>query len=307
MVLNLNDAIQACWKRIDEGQVATYIPVLAKVDPYQLGVCLYNVDSGKKDCAGASNVRFAIESVSKVIALLYAIERLGLTTVEDQVGTRQTGFAFDTILNMEITKETKPLNPFVNSGAILVSSLIEEEDHLSPFDQILNFTREICNDPQITLNEEIYQSELRTGDMNRSLAYYLKAKETLANDVTTSLETYFKQCSMMVTCESLANLGAVLANDGIAPWNGERLISSDVATYTKSVMMTTGLYNQSGTYSVKIGVPTKSGVGGGLVASAPKYGIGIFSPALDQAGNSVAGLALLEMISRELDLDIFKY
>ncbi|MDM8261802.1 glutaminase [Limosilactobacillus vaginalis] len=262
MVLNLNDAIQACWKRIDEGQVATYIPVLAKVDPYQLGVCLYNVDSGKKDCAGASNVRFAIESVSKVIALLYAIERLGLTTVED---------------------------------------------HLSSFDQILNFTREICNDPQITLNEEIYQSELRTGDMNRSLAYYLKAKETLANDVTTSLEIYFKQCSMMVTCESLANLGAVLANDGIAPWNGERLISSDAATYTKSVMMTTGLYNQSGTYSVKIGVPTKSGVGGGLVASAPKYGIGIFSPALDQAGNSVAGLALLEMISRELDLDIFKY
>ena len=307
MVLNLNDAIQACWKRIDEGQVATYIPALAKVDPYQLGVCLYDVDSGKKNCAGASEVRFAIESVSKVITLLYAIERLGLTTVEEQVGTRQTGFAFDTILNMEITKETKPLNPFVNSGAILVSSLIEEEDHRSPFDQILDFTREICHDPQITLNEEIYQSELRTGDMNRSLAYYLKAKETLANDVTTSLETYFKQCSMMVTCESLANLGAVLANDGIAPWSEERLISSAAATYAKSVMMTTGLYNESGTYSVKIGIPTKSGVGGGLVASAPKYGIGIFSPALDPAGNSVAGLALLEMISQELKLDIFDY
>lgn len=307
MGLNLNDAIQACWKRIDEGKVATYIPALAQVDPYQLGVCLYNVDSGQKKCAGAADVRFAIESVSKVITLLYAIERLGLAAVEEQVGTRQTGFAFDTILNMEITKETKPLNPFVNSGAILVSSLIEEEDHLSPFEQILNFTREICNDSQITLNEEIYQSELRTGDMNRSLAYYLKAKETLANDVTTSLETYFKQCSMMVTCESLANLGAVLANDGIAPWNGERIISSDAATYTKSVMMTTGLYNESGTYSVKIGVPTKSGVGGGLVASAPKYGIGIFSPALDQAGNSVAGLALLEMISHELELDIFRY
>lgn len=307
MVLNLNDAIQACWKRIDEGQVATYIPALAKVDPYQLGVCLYDVDSGKKNCTGASEGRFAIESVSKVITLLYAIERLGLATVEEQVGTRQTGFAFDTILNMEITKETKPLNPFVNSGAILVSSLIEEEDHRSPFDQILDFTREICHDPQITLNEEIYQSELRTGDMNRSLAYYLKAKETLANDVTTSLETYFKQCSMMVTCESLANLGAVLANDGIAPWSEERLISSDAATYAKSVMMTTGLYNESGTYSVKIGIPTKSGVGGGLVASAPKYGIGIFSPALDPAGNSVAGLALLEMISQALKLDIFKY
>jgi len=305
--MNLEDAIQENWSRIDEGQVATYIPALAEVDPYQLGVCLYNVSDDKLDCAGAADVRFAIESVSKVISLLYAIECLGLKAVEDCIGTRQTGFVFDTILNMEITKEDKPANPFVNSGAILISSLIEEQDQQSPFDQILDFTRQICNDPQITLDEDIYQSELRTGDRNRSLAYYLKAREILTNDVTTSLETYFKQCSMMVTCRDLANLGAVLANDGIAPWNNERMISSDAATYVKSVMMTTGLYNESGTYSVKIGVPTKSGVGGGLVAAAPNYGIGIFSPSLDQAGNSVAGLALLEQLSKELDLGIFKY
>lgn len=305
--MNLNDAIQSCWHRIDEGQVATYIPALAKVDPYQLGVCLFNVGNNKITNAGAANTRFAIESVSKVITLLYAIEQLGLTAVEARVGTRQTGFAFDTILNMEITKETKPLNPFVNSGAILVSSLIEQTDHHSPFEQLLNFTRRICNDPDITLNEEIYHSELRTGDRNRSLAYYLKAKGILTTDVPASLETYFKQCSMMVTCESLANLGAVLANDGIAPWNKQRLISSAAATYAKSVMMTTGLYNESGTYSVKVGIPTKSGVGGGLVASAPNYGIGIFGPALDHAGNSVAGLALLEMLSTKLGLNIFKY
>ena len=209
---------------------------------------------------------------------------------------------------MEITKETHPLNAFINSGAILISSLIEEQDGLSPFDQILEFSRNICNDPNITLNEEIYQSELRTGDMNRSLAYYLKAKEVLTNDVTLSLDTYFKQCSMMVTCQSLANLGAVLANDGIAPWNNERIISSEAATYTKSVMMTTGLYNESGTYSVRIGIPTKSGVGGVLVSAAPNhYGIGIFSPALDHAGNSVAGLAMLGLISKKLKLDIFRY
>jgi len=258
--MNLEDAIQENWSRIDEGQVATYIPALAEVDPYQLGVCLYNVSDDKLDCAGAADVRFAIESVSKVISLLYAIECLGLKAVEDCIGTRQTGFVFDTILNMEITKEDKPANPFVNSGAILISSLIEEQDQQSPFDQILDFTRQICNDPQITLDEDIYQSELRTGDRNRSLAYYLKAREILTNDVTTSLETYFKQCSMMVTCRDLANLGAVLANDGIAPWNNERMISSDAATYVKSVMMTTGLYNESGTYSVKIGVPDRNSV-----------------------------------------------
>ncbi len=305
--MKLADAIQACWSKIDEGKVATYIPALAEVDPYQLGVCLFNVTDQSIECAGASDVRFAIESVSKVISLLYSIERLGLQAVEDRVGTRQTGFSFDTILNMEITKETKPANPFINSGAILISSLIEDEDQQSPFEQILQFTREICHDPQVTLDEEIYQSELRTGDMNRSLAYYLKARQALSNDVTTILETYFKQCSMMVTCRDLANLGAVLANDGVAPWNGKRLISSAAATYTKSVMMTTGLYNESGTYSVKIGIPTKSGVGGGLVAAAPNYGIGIFSPALDQAGNSIAGLSLLELLSKELKLDIFKY
>lgn len=305
--MNLDDAIQNCWEYINHGQVATYIPALATVDPYQLGVVLYDVKHHQLSQAGAAQTRFAIESISKVITLLYAIDRLGLATVSAQVGTRQTGFSFDTILNMEITKENHPLNPFVNSGAILVTSLIEEQDGQSPFDQLLAFSRQICHDPQITLNEEVYQSELRTGDRNRSLAYYLKAKKMLNNDVTTSLDTYFKQCSLMVTCQSLANLGAVLANDGIAPWNNKRLIASDAATYTKSVMMTTGLYNESGTYSVKIGVPTKSGVGGGLVAAAPRrYGIGIFSPALDQAGNSIAGLTLLEQISRELDLDIFK-
>lgn len=306
--MDLKNAIHECWGKIGEGYVATYIPALANVNPYQLGVCLFDVTNDHKEQAGASQVRFAVESVSKVISLLYAIDQLGLEAVSSQVGTRQTGFPFDTILNMEITGESQPLNPFVNSGAILISSLIEEQDGQSPFDQILDFSRKICNDPGITLDQEIYLSELETGDRNRSLAYYLKARGTLNNDVTTSLDTYFRQCSMMVTCESLANLGAVLANDGIAPWNGERIISSQAATYTKSVMMTTGLYTESGTYSVQIGVPTKSGVGGGLVAAAPSHcGIGIFSPALNRVGNSVAGLALLEMISRELKLDIFKY
>ncbi|MGM9892538.1 glutaminase A [Limosilactobacillus sp.] len=305
--MNLEEAIQNSWRRIDEGQVATYIPALADVDPYQLGVYLFNIKDNKRVCAGAAQTRFAIESVSKVISLLYAIEHLGLTTVNQRVGTRQTGFAFNTILNMEITRETKPLNPFVNSGAIVISSLITEENGQSPVDQLLAFTRKICHDPQVSLNEEIYQSEARTGDMNRSLAYYLKAKGTLTRSATSSLETYFKQCSFMVTCESLANLGAVLANDGVAPWDGERIVSSAAATYAKSVMMTTGLYTESGTYSVRIGVPTKSGVGGGLVAAAPNYGIGIFSPALDQAGNSIAGLDLLERLSQQLHLDIFKY
>ena len=126
--MDLKNASQECCSKIDEGHVATYIPALANVNPYQLGVCLFDVTNDHKEQAGASQVRFAVESVSKVISLLYAIDQLGLEAVSSQVGTRQTGFPFDTILNMEITGESQPLNPFVNSGAILISSLIEEQD-----------------------------------------------------------------------------------------------------------------------------------------------------------------------------------
>lgn len=211
--------------------VATYIPALAEVEPEQLGIAIYNLDDGKISVAGDSETYFAIESISKVITLLYSIETLVLD--------------------------------FVNSGAILMTSVIKDTEDKSAFEQILNFTREICNDPQIKLNEEIFKSEQKTGDMNQSLAYYMKAKEILKADVEESLTTYFKQCSMMVTARSLANFGAVLANDGIKPWDNERIVSSTTATFTKSLMMTTGLYNASGIYSAKIGIPTKSGVGVG--------------------------------------------
>ena len=217
--------------QVVNGHVATYIPALAEVEPEQLGIAIYNLDDGKISVAGDSETYFAIESISKVITLLYSIETLVLD--------------------------------FVNSGAILITSVIKDTEDKSAFEQILNFTREICNDPQIKLNEEIFKSEQKTGDMNRSLAYYMKAKEILKADVEESLTTYFKQCSMMVTARSLANFGAVLANDGIKPWDNERIVSSTTATFTKSLMMTTGLYNASGIYSAKIGIPTKSGVGVG--------------------------------------------
>lgn len=277
----------------NKGKVASYIPMLAQVNPKQLGVTLFNLKSNQVNSAGDYDVRFAIESISKVITLLWAIKKLGMTEVFKHVSSRQTGFAFNSILNMEIENTNVPLNPFVNVGAILTTSLIAKD---TAFDDILNFAQKICNDSQIYLDEEIFNSEKSTGDLDRSLAYYMKSKNMIKNDITLSLNIYFKQCSMMVTTKSLANLGALLANDGIAPWNNHRLISSNAATCVKSLMMTTGLYNQSGICSRLIGVPTKSGVGGGLVCASPeKYGIGIFSPALNKDGNSIAGLALLKI------------
>lgn len=309
MVLNLKKLIQENLPKQSQGKVASYIPALAEVNPNQLGITLYDLDNQKIVQAGDSDVRFAIESISKVITLLWAIKKLGMQEVFSHVGSRQTGFAFNSILNMEINKLKHPMNPFVNAGAIMTTSLIVEDKKRDPepFEEILDFAQEICNDPDLYLDNTIYHSERRTGNLDRSLAYYMKSKNMMIAEVEPSLDTYFEQCSMMVTAKSLANLGAVLANDGIKPWDGQRLISSESATYTKSLMMTTGLYNQSGTYSRLIGVPTKSGVGGGLVSAAPhKYGIGVFSPALDKDGNRVAGLALLQNVVDELELDIFK-
>ncbi|CCI81726.1 glutaminase A [Lactobacillus hominis] len=289
------------------GHVASYIPALARVSADQLGIAVYDLKNNKLYKTEQSDIRFAIESISKVITLLYAIKQRGFDEVNNRVSTRQTGFAFNSILNLEIEHENKPLNPFVNAGAIMTTSLIKPQDELTPFEQILAFAQEICHDPDLSLDEEIFYSEDETGDIDRSLAYYLKAHKMIQDNVTDSLRTYFKQCSMKVTAVSLANLGAVLANDGVKPWDNERIISSRAATFTKSLMMTTGLYNESGVYSARIGVPTKSGVGGGLMSAVPnKYGIGIFSPSLDKDGNSVAGLGLLTDLSDALKLDIFK-
>lgn len=306
-MIDLEKLVQDNLPKINTGHVATYIPGLAKVNPNQLGIVIFDCKNNNYQQAGQANIRFAIESISKVITFLYAIQQHGTDYVCARVSTRQTGFPFNSILNLEIQKEKTPLNPFVNAGAILTTSLIDTKNKLSPFEQILNFAREICNDSNIYLDTNIFESEDRTGDTDRSLAYYLKSKDMIEDDVTKSLETYFKQCSMMVTAKSLANLGAVLANNGIMPWNKKRIISQEAAILTKSLMMTTGLYNESGIYSAKMGIPTKSGVGGGLMSAVPsRIGIGIFSPALDPDGNSAAGLALLQEVAEKLDLNIFK-
>ncbi|MBB1086456.1 glutaminase A [Limosilactobacillus fastidiosus] len=306
--MNLEQIVKNNLPNSQKGRVANYIPALGKVAPKQLGIVVYDLKKNNIEQAGDSRVRFAIESISKVITFLYAVNQLGMEYVTQHVGARQTGFPFNSILNLEIEGDHHPLNPFVNAGAIAVTSLVKATNSMQPFEQIIRFTRDICHDPQITLSTEISESEERTGDMDRSLAYYLKAKGMLKANVPLSLKTYFKQCSMMVTAADLANLGAVLANNGIKPWDNERLISSEAATYTKSLMMTTGLYNESGKYSAIIGVPTKSGVGGGLMTAVPnKYGIGIFSPPLDKSGNSIAGLSALNELSQKLKVDIFRY
>lgn len=307
MIDLLNNLIEENKKYIKDGHVATYIPALAKVDPNQLGISIVDLEKGKDYCAGDWNKKFAIESVSKVITLIISALDNGLDKVFDKIDTEPTGFAFNSIINMEINHRKKPTNPFVNAGAIATTSLIKGNSSDEKIKRIIDFMKIITNNEDIYVNDEIYQSEKRTGDINRSLAYFMKGNNMIEGDIEHILDTYFMQCSVMITSLDLAKIGAVLANGGILPWNNKMVIPRDLCTIVKSLMVTCGLYDESGSFAVHIGVPGKSGVGGGILASIPKkYGIGIFGPAIDVKGNSTAGLHLINDLSKKLDLNIFE-
>lgn len=304
---DLEELVEKNKKYIKDGHVATYIPGLAVVDPNQLGVAIYDLESNKEYFAGDYDARFAIESISKVPTLILATLDNGLEEVFKKVDTEPTGFAFNSILNMQINHRNKPTNPFVNAGAIAITSLVKGKDTEERSARILEFFKKVMGDDGVKLNTEIYLSEKRTGDINRSLAYYMKGNNMIEGDVPDILDTYFRQCSMEVTAVGLSRMGAVLANEGVCPWNNERLFPIETATVVKSLMTTCGLYDESGTFSVHIGLPSKSGVGGGILSAVPsKCGIGLFSPALDVPGNSVASIKLLNDINDKLKLDIFR-
>lgn len=305
----LKSLVEDNKKYIKGGHVATYIPALANVDENQLGVAVVDLRDGnyKEYFAGDYKNTFAIESTSKVITLIMAMLDNSPEYVSSKVGSEPSGFAFNSILNMEINNKSVPSNPFINAGAIVTNSLVKGKNSDEKIQRILEFTRKLANNPNIEVIEDIYLSEKRTGDINRSLAYHMKANNLIDGDVDDVLDCYFRQCSMSVSALDLARIGSVLANKGVCPWNNERLIPMDICTIVKSLMVTCGVYDESGRFAVHIGIPAKSGVGGGILASVPnKMGIGVFGPSLDSMGNSVAGVRILQQISKKLDLDIFE-
>lgn len=288
-----------------EGKVATYIPELGKADPNTLGICITTLH-GEEYFGGDYETKFTIQSISKVITLMLALLDNGRDRVFSKVGVEPTADAFNSIITLETKNTQKPLNPMINAGAIATVSLIEGKNSEESFNRILNFTRKITGNPDININNDVYNSEKATGHRNRALAYFMKSTGVIETDVEEVLDVYFKQCSMEATCKDIARIGAMLANDGVLPWSGERIIPRHVARIVKTIMVTCGLYDASGQFAVEIGVPAKSGVGGGILAAVPgRMGIGVLSPALDARGNSIAGLKALEELSKELDLSIF--
>lgn len=301
----LEQLIKECSPYTKEGTLANYIPELTKADANMLGAYIISSD-GKHYYSGDCMHKFTIQSIVKTILLLQALLDNGIEAVSSKVGVEATGKPFDAINVGGQKLDSRHLNPMVNMGAILMCTLIKGNTYQEKFNRVLALTRELSGNPDIDIDESVYHSEKVWGNKNRALAYLLKSNGMLDDDVEEVLDCYFKSCSISVTCKDLANIGFALANRGQLPGSNERIIPAKYTRYVNAILTTCGMYDGSGEFALRVGVPAKSGVGGGIMAVVPtKMGIGIYSPALDQKGNSVAGIHLLEKLSSELYLSIF--
>lgn len=300
----LQDAL-ACGKQfVHLGKPADYIPALAKANGNRLGIAVVTTDN-QTFCCGDCDDRFTIQSIGKVIVLALALEDCGEDVVFTKVGVEPTGDAFNSILRLDQLDHIRPYNPLINAGAIATITNIRGEDGEHRFTRLLQYARLLCGNPGLDYDQEVYRSEKATGDRNRALAYLMKSHRIFFGDVEEHLDVYFKMCSLRVTCREIAHMGAVLA-DGCLPETGERVITPRVLKIVRTLMTTCGMYDASGKFAVRVGLPAKSGVGGGIVATVPgRFGIGVYGPALDKKGNSVAGIEMLQYLSDQMDLSIF--
>ena len=299
----LDEAVEQARPSLKQGKVATYIPELSKGNPEHLGACIATT-TGYIYGSGDWKEEFTVQSISKTMILILALQNLGYEKVFNTVGVEPTGDAFNSLVKLE-TKNKKPLNPMINAGAIAVVSLCVEAG--IQFDEFLDFVRLICKRDSISLNEAVYLSEKHAGDRNRSMAYLMHGDGIVVPDVDDVLDFYFKMCSISINAEDLANFGLLLANGGVDIHSGDKVISSRYVRVVKTLMITCGLYDGSGEYAIRVGMPGKSGVGGGIMSTVERQmGIGAFGPALDPKGNSIGAYYIMEYLSQKLSLNYFR-
>lgn len=300
----LSRIVRDCAPHTARGHVATYIPELAKVDPDKLGIYISSPDGDYSagDCAAP----FTMQSVVKPLILLLALMDSGIDTVRALVGVEATGKPFDTFNYSDQALTGAHINPMINTGAIALCTLIRGRDYGERFDRLLELVRTLADNPKLEADQAVFRSEQLTGNKNRALAYLLTAYGMISDPVNEILDCYFKACSITVTCRDLAKIAHIFALRGIHPVTGERLFPAQYAKYVTATMATCGMYDGSGEFALEVGFPAKSGVGGGILGVIPRsMGIGVYAPALDRHGNSVAGVQALAQLSRELDLSIY--
>src|SRR6201993_3254160 len=285
------------------GKNADYIPYLAQVDSRLFGVAIVSTDNQVFEL-GDVKYSFSIQSISKVYTLALAMEELGHDKVFQRIGSEPTGRAFNSV-NAVVEMPTHTANPLVNAGAIATTSLISGKDANEKWNKILDFYSKVAGE-KLLLIDEVYKSEAATNAGNKALSMLLAKYERIYADPFESVDIYTKQCSVGVNATQLARMGAVLANNGKNPATGEQVIKAENVSYILSTMTMAGLYDSSGYWAWHVGLPSKSGVGGGIVAVAPGKGaIAVFAPRLDEAGNSVKAQKVIEYVANKLDYNLY--
>ena len=290
--------------RPDRGTVASYIPELARVDAQGFGLVVIDGD-GRVAAGGDADTPFSIQSISKVFTLTLALGMVG-DRLWRRVGREPSGSPFNSIVQLE-RENGIPRNPFINAGAIAVTDVIlSGHQPREALGEILRFMQFLAEDPTIAIDEAVAASELRTGFRNVALANYMKSFGVLDNPVDFTLGVYFHHCAIAMTCRQLARAGRFLAHSGRTPSTGHSVVSAERARRINAVMLTCGHYDGSGEFAYRVGLPGKSGVGGGILAVAPgRASIAVWSPGLDASGNSHLGRIALEALTRRLGWSIF--
>ena len=280
------------------GALADYIPELTRADPDHFGIALVTIDGHVYE-VGDSAVPFTIQSVSKAFVFALALEMVGEARVSAAIGVEPSGEAFNSI---RLTSDNRPFNPMVNAGAIACSGLIFGVDPAGAFERVRAKLSQFAG-RELGVDESVYASEAATGHRNRAIAWLLRNYAVLPDDVDAVLDVYFRQCAILVTARDLAVMAATLANRGVNPVTGVPVITPHIVARTLSVMTSSGMYDYAGEWTYRVGMPAKSGVGGGIVAALPsQLGLGTFSPLLDDHFNSVRGLKVCEALSARYDL-----
>ena len=291
------------YRNVEDGKVADYIPALAGVSPGLFGCCIVGVN-GAVHAIGDARHAFSLQSVSKPFVMALVAEAIGAETVRQKIGVNATGLPFDSVMAIELNPE-RTMNPMVNAGAIATTSLAPGETRAAKWDFVRDGLSRFAG-RKLALDDDVYRTASATNRRNRGIAQLLEGYGRLHGDAVEATDVYTRQCSLSVTAEDLAVMGATLADGGVNPSTGERVVDPNIAKRVLAVMATAGLYERSGEWLFEIGLPGKSGVGGGMVTIAPgKGGLGTFSPPLDEAGNSVRGQLVTRYLSERLGLNLF--
>lgn len=299
----LTDILEEVRPLIGKGKVADYIPALARVSNQKLAMAVYTND-GEVIKSGDADEAFSIQSISKALSLTLAMVLYKPEEIWDRVGKEPSGQAFNSMIQLEM-EQGIPRNPFINAGAIVVADLLSSRLS-APRQRLLEFARQLSGDTHIVYDKVVAASEMMHSDRNAAIAYLMRAFGNFDNDVIPVLNNYFHACALKMSCVDLAKTFSYLANKGVSVQTGKQIVTPTQTKQLNALLATCGLYDGAGEFAYRVGMPGKSGVGGGIIAIVPgEMTIAVWSPELDPSGNSLAGTQALELFSEKIGRSIF--